>query len=257
MSFLVLVTKMLVVSGYPRSSSIKTELIDIGRPNINCDLPDFPIQVFGAVGFNSTKGPTICGGYKSDLSVTNECFTLNYDHQWESLTKMTTKRGATSVTQINSDEVLIIAGYNETTESDDFVILRSTEIFSFSGSEASKDLPFTIAGHCTLKINNTTALITGGEQDGQYNSAATWFMDLFTFKISPGPRLQTGREAHGCTTLNLGGKNYGIITGGIQWKPRRYLDTTEILDLQDLQANNAIWKPGKQLKNITLIKSMI
>ena len=109
-----------------------------------------------------------------------------------------------------------------------------------------------------MKINATTALITGGIQDGQDNSNATWLMDLFTFKISPGPRLQTGREGHGCTTLNLGGKNYGIITGGVQYEPnRRYLDTTEILDLQDLQANNAIWKPGKQLKNIILIKSMI
>ena len=85
MSFLVLVTKMLVVSGFPWGSSIKTELIDIGRPNIICDLPDFPIQVGAAVGFNSAKGPTICGGRKSDWSITNECFTLNYDHQWESL----------------------------------------------------------------------------------------------------------------------------------------------------------------------------
>ena len=249
MSFLVLVTKMLVVSGYQGilyGFANKTELIDLGRPNIICDLPDFPIQVAGAVGFNSAKGPTICGGRKSDKTITNECFTLNYDHQWESLTKMTTTRAYASVTQIDSDAVLIIGGYVEA-----WTDFRFTEIVSFSGSEASEDLPFTIAYHCTLKINDTTALITGGEQDGQYNSAATWFMDLFTFKISPGPRLQSGRQYHGCTTLNLGGKNYGIITGGLQFEPNyRSLDTTEILDLQDLQANNAIWKPGKQLKNI-------
>ena len=168
MSFLVLVTKMLVVSGFPLGSSIKTELIAIGRPNLICDLPDFPIKVAGAVGFNSAKGPTICGGFKSDRSVTNECFTLNYDHQWESLTKMTTTRGRASVTQIDSDAFLIIGGGEIV-----WTELDSTEIVSFSGSEASEDLPFTIAGHCTLKINATTALITGGRQDGQDGSNAT------------------------------------------------------------------------------------
>ena len=113
MWFLVSVTKMLVVSGYPYDSGKKTELIDLGKPNINCDLPDFPIQVTGAVGFNNVNGPTICGGRKSDRTVTNACFNLNSDHQWESLTNLTIPRAGASVTQFDSDEVLIIGGFDE------------------------------------------------------------------------------------------------------------------------------------------------
>ena len=230
---------MLVVTGGPWKSGQKTELIDLGSPNINCDLPDFPIQVDGAVGFNSVNGQTICGGRTSDGM--NECFNLNSDHQWESLTSMTTTRLFASVTQIDSDEVLITGGIDEAATD-----LKSTEIISSSGSEASEDLTFTIWGHCTQKINETTALICGGTQNGQDNSDATWFMDLITFKIQEGPRLQTGRLGHGCATLNLDDKNYVIITGGAQRKPEyKVLDTTEILDLQDLQTKNPIWKPGK------------
>ena len=229
---------MLVVNG-----ALKTELVDLGGPNTKCDLPDFPIEfaVSGSVGFNNVNGPTICGGYKFDETITNACINLNSDHQWESLTNMTTPRLSASVTHIGSEEFLIIGGLD-----DAFTDLKSTEIVGFSGSEASEDLPFTIAGHCTLKINETTALICGGTQNGQDNSDATWFMDLITFKIQEGPRLQTGRLGHGCATLNLDDKNYVIITGGAQRKPEyKVLDTTEILDLQDLQTKNPIWKPGK------------
>ena len=229
---------MLVVTGYPLESGQKTELIDLGRPNISCDLPDFPTQVIAAVGFNNVNGPTICGGIKLGGGTVKDCYNLNSDHQWESLTNLTISRRGASVTQIESDEVLVIGGRHEARTD-----LNSTEIVGSSGSEASEDLPFTIRDHCTLKINATTALICGGRQDGQWGSDATWFMDLSTLKISPGPRLQTRRLYHSCATLNLGGKNYGIITGGAQFKPDfKLLDSTEILDLQD---NNAMWKPGK------------
>ena len=240
---------MLVVTGYHYDSGQKTELIDLGRPNIMCDLPDFPIKVYGSVGFNNVNGPTICGGFTPGGILTKECYNLNSDLSWERLTKMTTTRARASVTQIDSDEVLIMGGFDEVLMK--WTDLKSTEIVSFSRSEASEDLPFTISAHCTLKINETTVLITGGTQDGKYGSDATWFMDIFTFKISPGPRLRTGREDHGCATLNLGGKNYGIITGGWRFKT---LDTTEILDLQDLEASKPwkFWKNGKYLKHIIL-----
>ena len=236
---------MLVVTGLPWESGQKTELIDLAKPNINCDLPDFPIQVFSALGFNNVNGPTICGGFTPGGILTKECYNLNSDLSWERLTKMTTTRARASVTQIDSDEVLIMGGFDEVLMK--WTDLKSTEIVSFSRSEASEDLPFTIYAHCTLKINETTALLCGGIQDGKWGSKATWFLDLFTFEISPGPKLQTGRYVHCCTTLHLGGKNYGIITGGALYDlDFKVLDTTEILDLQDLQAsNNAFWKPGK------------
>ena len=235
---------MLVVSGlHWEGFPTKTELIDLGRPNIICDLPDYPFQNVGAgaVGYINAKGPTICGGTTRKRFATNECLILSSDHQWESLTNMTTSRKYPSVTQIGIEEVLIIGG-----EEDTGANLRSTEIVNSYGSEASEDLPFSILYHCTLKINRTTALITGGRPNRQFSSDATWFVDLFSFKISQGPRLQIGRESHGCTALNLGGKSYAAISGGSQWTGGlynyRHLDTTEILDLQ---ANNATWKPGK------------
>ena len=57
--------KILVVGGGP-GVEMKTELWP-GSSKYQCNLPDFPIAVSGAVGFNIAQGPVICGGYVTTL----------------------------------------------------------------------------------------------------------------------------------------------------------------------------------------------
>ena len=63
---------ILVSTGYPLSSATKTEIINTDNSGLTCkDLEDYPLQIYGAVGFNMGSLPVICGGY--DGSYSNQC----------------------------------------------------------------------------------------------------------------------------------------------------------------------------------------
>merc|ERR1712062_510405 len=188
--------KILVVGG--NGAGNKMELWPGSKTQ--CDLPDFPIIIVGAVGFNTAKGLVICGSFEE-----NRCFLLK-QHQWMPFSNMTTSRRFASATEVNNDQTLIIGGDDE-----NYNGLKTTELISSSGSVKGKDFPTTIARHCTIKINETHALVTGGVQDGS-RSASTWFVDLTTTTVTPGPKMTSTRGDHGCATLQLGRKNFGIVS---------------------------------------------
>ena len=196
-----------------RGAKSKTELWPGSKTQ--CDLPDFPIEIEGAVGFNTAKGPVICGGYEE-----NRCF-LHTQNQWMPFHNMSTVRWDASALEVNDDQTLIIGGRDENWKD-----LKTTELISSSGSVKGKDFPTTIHGHCTIKINSTHALVTGGYQDGSY-SASTWFVDLTTTTFTPGPKMTTTRSSHGCSTFKLGRKTFGIVSGGSNGNK---LDSTEIIE---------------------------
>jgi hypothetical protein len=69
---------ILVSTGYPFSSATKTEIINTDNSGLTCkDLEDYPLQIYGAVGFNMGSLPVICGGYDGST-------TLNQCHRMES-----------------------------------------------------------------------------------------------------------------------------------------------------------------------------
>merc|ERR1712004_519577 len=218
--------KILVVGG--DDTRMKTELWPGSKTQ--CDLPDFPIEIRGAVGFNTAKGPVICGGEGE-----NRCFLLK-QHQWMPFSNMTTSRTFASATEVNNDQTLIIGGYDENGND-----LQTTELISSSGSVKGKDFPTTIYSHCSFKINSTHALVTGGRQDGSY-SASTWFVDLTTTTVTPGPKMTSARSSHSCSTFNLGRKTFGVVAGGYDYP--NVLDSTEWIDLEE---DSATWTEGPKL----------
>merc|ERR1719281_1027569 len=123
---------------------------------------------------------------------------------------------------MNPNQAFIIGGYDENRNS-----LKTTELISSSGSEEMTDFPVTIYVHCSFKINATHGIVTGGYQDRSI-SPITWYVDLTTTRVTPGPTMKTGRRDHGCATVQHGTKSYGIVSGGYDG---RYLDTTEMIDL--------------------------
>merc|ERR1712004_20626 len=219
--------KILVVGG--DDTGMKTEMWPGSKTQ--CDLPHFPIEATGAVGFNTAKGPVICGGLRE-----NRCFILTPQHQWMPFPNMTTARRFASATEVNNDETLIIGGYDE-----NYKFLKTTELISSSGSVKGKDFPTTIVGHCSFKINSTHALVTGGFQDVSY-SASTWFVDLTTTTVTPGPKMTSRRDSHGCSTFHLGRKTFGVVAGG--YDHPNYLDSTEWIDLEE---DSPTWTEGPKL----------
>ena len=198
------------------------------KPESQCTLPDFHLAVDGAVGFWTAQGPMVCGGWR-----VNKCF-LYKNHQWMPSTTMRTPRKFASALQINPNQAIIIGGYDGNGND-----LKSTEVISTTGSEEGKDFPVTIYYHCSFKINSTHALVTGGYQD-RSKSASTWFVDLTTTIVTPGPMMTSRRDEHACSTLQLGRKTLGVVAGGY------YLDSTEWIDLEE---DSPTWSEGMQDKS--------
>ena len=108
----------------------------------------------------------------------------------------------------------------------------------------SLESPVTLYRHCILKVNATFGLITGGLQDSttvSSISAATWYLDLQSSAITPGPRMLNRRTAHGCATFQLGSKTYGIVSGG--FNNGREIDSTEFIEFN---VENPSWIDGKK-----------
>ena len=213
----------------------KTELISSGPsgPNTICTLQeDFPLEVYGAVGFNTPLGPAYCGGKKENYN--KQCFIFNSDHEWIPWVDMTSPRVFAAAIQANEHQTMILGGFGP-----DFINLKSSELIELESS-LGPELQVTIYRHCILKINATFGLITGGLQDSSSSfSAATWYLDLQSFDITPGPRMQISRAAHGCATFHLGSKTYGIVSGGYNGKT---LDSTEVINMNEI---NPTWIFGK------------
>merc|ERR1711953_791421 len=131
---------ILVVTG---DNEKKTEFWP--KPDSQCALQDFPLEVVGAVGFWTAQGPMVCGGRGGE----NKCF-LYREHQWMPSTNMGTAREYASAIQINPNQALIIGGRDENWHD-----LKTTEVVSSSGSEERNRFPVRIAGHCSFTINAT------------------------------------------------------------------------------------------------------
>ena len=217
------VPRILVVTGYGDNNE-KTELWP--KPESQCPLPNFPLQLFGVVGFLTAQSPTVCGGRKGGgkpRNARNKCWLLK-EHQWMPWTNMGTARYSASAIKINPNQTLIIGGNDENGND-----LKTTELISSSGSEEGNRFPVTIARHCSFKINATHAMVTGGHQDGSKDASSTWFVDLTTTTVTPGPSMKTERGYHGCSIFQHGNKSFGIVSGGFSNRTR--LDSTEMIDL--------------------------
>ena len=210
--------RILVVTG-SRDNNKKTELWP--KPDSQCTLTDFPLEVYGTVGFWTAQGPTVCGGWGGG----NKCFFYSKENQWMPWTNMGTARWYASALQINPNQALIIGGGDENGNN-----LKTTELISSSGSEEGKDFPVPIVNHCSFPFNSAHAIVTAGAQDGSI-SANTWLVDLTTTTFTPGPAMKTGREMHGCAILQNGSKSFGIVSGGYNHYGGGELDSTEMIDL--------------------------
>ena len=153
-------------------------------------------------------------------------------------TNMGTARYYASALQINPNQAFIIGGYDENGNR-----LKTTELISSSGSEEGKDFPVRIVDHCSFPFNATHGMVTGGFQDGS-TSANTWFVDLATTRVTPGPTMKTGRRYHGCSLFQHGTKSFGIVAGG--HNSGGYLDSSEMIELDQ---ESPEWTEGMQDKS--------
>jgi hypothetical protein len=215
----------LVTTGLSSSTSVKSEVIDLeDSSNICLDLEDYPIEIHNAVGgLLNQVDPLVCGGW---YPYTTSCYIVNQPGQSSEM--LEERRNSASLT-LNSTHLWITGGANRNGE------LQTSEFVSI-GQPAVKgpDLPFAVYGHCLVGVNSSTALLCGGEVNGNGNYLnECHYMDLEDHSWSQGPSMITKRVSHSCGIFKSAahqGRNVVIAAGGYknddQWDSVEILDTT-------------------------------
>ena len=83
------VTKVMITSGWPKSSATKTEIVDVVSGENCADLADFPWEIEGAVGANLHGTPAVCGGWSSNYI--RKCYKFT-NGGWKVFASMKEKR---------------------------------------------------------------------------------------------------------------------------------------------------------------------
>ena len=99
------------------------------------------------------------------------------------------------------------------------------------------NLTETLLRHCIVRYNSTTILIMAGVISSKLFSQQTFFYNLATQVLQPGPNLNHGRQLHSCTMID---SKHVIVVGGRDYSGG--LDSVEILDVgTQVIYNNDTW----------------
>ena len=210
------------------------EVIDLDNVSEPCQLPDFPYKMYGGVGALTSSGPVVCAGAyfsypESDfISQTGDCFVLQSDGHFVSKLRLQTPRVYASSIVTEDGRLMVIGGKG--TELKNNPKYKDSEIVNVhtANTEIGFELPKAISGHCSVRINSTTAMVFGGREKEDVTEwlKSTYFVNLESFEITDGPEMEIERHREIChgATLEHDNRLYVIAAGG---------DTasTEVLDL--------------------------
>ena len=191
----------------------------------------------------------LCGGEKSaGKSYYASCFKLLPDENtWKRFTDLglVNRRSKSGLGNVIIQGKLVVSGGKS-----DEGQTKMTQLVSPDGTvEIVQDSPVTL-GHCMIKTDENTVLITGGF--GSSGEKNTYYQD-FAFKTTnPGPEMLENRRYHGCGLTLINGKAVAWVVGGSAGNG--ILDTTEYLELE---AATPTWKEGPKMIIPTLSVRLI
>jgi hypothetical protein len=239
-------TKILVVNGQNVGSK-KMEIVDLSDPTNVCRpsfLDEYPLdRVIAASGGLLTNNNVlmICGGRLQKLkTILDDCFSITAENGPTTTTaKLSQPRSRGASVVLNNTTLWLTGGWlEESTE-----LTKSTEFVQLTGTIPGPDLPFEVSAHCLVLLNDTTALLIGGQYPNTTSSKATSYFNFEDKIWTVGPSLMTGRYIHSCALFKspqYGNTDTVIVTGG-----HNELDnastSTEILNFY---SNNPSWTSG-------------
>ncbi len=252
--------KLLVIGGFGEVDGgyvSYTELFDLEDQTWTClndghyDLP---------VGLEAPSGNAltmedghsfaiVCGG-KHEEGMERNCFKLGDRIPFAQLSEA--RFGVASVPIYNGKTLWVTGGADSTFfRYDRFhdLLLSSmticaysstTDYISLPGSSITVgQLPFTVAFHCMVPLNDQSLLLVGGYREGYVSSNETWIYDTESLKWTQTMAFLS--EGRGCLTC---GKFYDsapefettfyiVATGGHVSSDSIYVNTTELVRLED------------------------
>lgn len=107
---------------------------------------------------------------------------------------------------------------------------ETSEALTTDSWEQSLPLPLPLTVFCTIQVNNTHILVTGGRNVAEVDQDATYFWNIATSKWTTGPKLMNVRSYHSCSKIKSSqwcSKENGLVVGGL--KNGGYVTEVEIL----------------------------
>ena len=155
---------------------------------------------------------------------------------------MTYKREGGRAVNLNHTTLWAYGGWNGTLN------LNTSEFITYEKSETGPELPFALAHHCMIKLNNGSIfIIAGGFTNGSISNQV-WIVDpLNDFKIVPGHSMKHNRKHFACAeAIDKNGTVFIIVAGGegIDEEGSTYRRSVEILNLSSSHG----WMLGKLIK---------
>ena len=230
-------TKVLVATGQPDASGKVTEIIDLEDESFKCNVKEFPLNVYSAIGGLVGTTPFICGGRSFSNVNQKSCYSLKEDGEWEkdATSELNTPRyfAANGVSIINN--TMVVAGGNNNGD------LATIEVVA--PNTKSKTLPISlphkIHGPCIVPWDTNTVMFMGGHSARK----GTYFINLNNNTITNGPSLLAGRSHMACHEFSFNGEDYILVVGGDS------KSTTELLKKSDLENG---WQKSKNSKVLFL-----
>jgi hypothetical protein len=220
---------MILGGNQPSPVTNKVEIVDL-ETNLSVCQPatNLPQPSFGnkALLYNNT--PIVCGGYRSFLYDISSCYTYQ-NRSWLKGPELMRARRAHAMTIspfVSDASSLFVTGGLEGVAKP----ILSVEVLTDSGwMTFSPSLPVPVDSHCMILVNETTAMIVGGKQNGIISSATLVISDEQR-QWSLGPPLKTPRFKHVCAMIPISDRdpNKVIITVGGYYSVG--LNSAEVLD---------------------------
>ena len=162
------------------------EIIDLESASSDCSVTQFPISLFGQMGyFGFQNNPLVCGGGNPQ---TKDCYLYKFGSWMLSPYSLTVPRQSSVITQSpfasNKSRILFMVGGQNGDGP-----LSSAEVLTSKGWESFQpSFPGTITVHCMQLINSTTVMVIGGRYNADYTDN-TFYMSDSSRQWVPGPSL--------------------------------------------------------------------
>ena len=169
----------MILAGQAEGETTKSvEIIDLKTHNLTCPhfLP-LPKGIYGAFGgliFDDKflEKPLICGGNIGN-TVQDKCYAMNDNGLWISLTNLNLSISYTNAVEspFTDGGLFAAAGFSGKPES------SAQEFRNSDWMVSEQQLPVKMWLHCTIKLDETTVMVTGGVQGTATFSDKTFMLN--------------------------------------------------------------------------------
>ena len=140
----------MIVGGYQKLSSV--EALDENQHH-TCNIPSYPIALYGHASTVTTSGIIVCGGYSSGGR--NDCYEYS-SNSWTRMPSMTEERYRFEIIYLKG-KVYAVGGQGGSGSRNSMEIFDST-----TRTWTKQSIPFSVNNHCISQLSENQFILIAG-----------------------------------------------------------------------------------------------